>query len=342
MIDDTIVKLFDRSELARVMLPITSVSGGFMHQMFKVDTSKGSYAVKFLNPEVMKRPDAMNNYLRAEKLERILEAENVPILPALTIDGNKMQEYDGRYFYIFQWLNGNTTDWNAITKKQCKQAGHIQGRIHAIQSKNIEHIPTEICAIDWIGYVKEAKKHNSIIAPILEENIQLLEYAQDAVNTSRKALPDLECIIDEDMDPKNVMWVNDKPVVIDLECLDYGNPVSAVLQLSLQWSGITTCNLDLDLQKAFFEGYLEAYDNGFRDYADVCGLAYTWIEWLEYNINRSLGDYQDEKELEMGIAEVKNTVKRLRYIREHECAIRHNLEHLFDWSEDYEKLKEGK
>ena len=44
----------------------------------------------------------------------------------------------------------------------------------------------------------------------------------------------------------------------------------------------------------------------------------------------------------MGIAEVKNTVKRLRYIREHECAIRHNLEHLFDWSEDYEKLKEGK
>ena len=110
--------------------------------------------------------------------------------------------------------------------------------------------------------------------------------------------------------------------------LDYGNPVSAVLQLSLQWSGITTCSLDPEKMEAFFDGYLEAYDNGFRDYAGVLGLAYTWIEWLEYNITRALGKCRDESERETGISEVRNTISRIRYIREAEDRIRQQLIHL--------------
>jgi hypothetical protein len=131
------------------------------------------------------------------------------------------------------------------------------------------------------------------------------------------------------MDPKNVMWVDGKAVVIDLECLAYGNPVSHALQLSLQWSGITICDLDPELQRAFFQGYLEAYDNGFRDYAGVFGLAYTWIEWLEYNITRALGNCQDENEREMGITEVRYTIRRLQYLQEKEEQIRRNLEKIF-------------
>ena len=73
----------------------------------------------------------------------------------------------------------------------------------------------------------------------------------------RKLLPNIICISDEDMDPKNVMWENGKPSVIDLECLEYGNPISHVLQLSLQWSGTTICDINLDYIQAFFDGYLE-------------------------------------------------------------------------------------
>lgn len=164
---------------------------------------------------------------------------------------------------------------------------------------------------------------------MLKDNLELLEYAQEAVNSARRALPDIVCVTDGDMDPKNVMWDDGKPVVIDLECLDYGNPVSDALQLALQWSGITTCRLDPGLMKAFFEGYLEAWDNGFRDYGSVLGLAYTWIEWLEYNVTRALGSCQDERERELGAAEVRNTVGRIRYIREKEDAIRQDLERLF-------------
>ena len=325
MTEEMIAKLFETRGLGKVVSPVAPVSGGLMHRMFRAETAGNVYAVKHLNQEIMKRPGVMENYRRAEELEQILEDAGIPVAPALTLDGRKMQELDGEYFYIFRWQQGRITDWQNITAEQCRQAGNIQGRIHALRPVE-KHTEPGMSKIDWHGYAEQAVRQDSGIAELLRENEPLLYDVQNELNQARRALPDIECITDEDMDPKNVMWNDGSPVVIDLECLDYGNPVSNALQLSLQWAGITTCMLDTEKMEAFFEGYLEAYDNGFRDYGSVLGLAYTWIEWLEYNINRALGKCQDENEREMGITEVRNTIRRIRYIRESEDRIRQQLD----------------
>ena len=324
MTEEMIAKLFETRGLGKVVFPVVPVSGGFMHRMFRAETGEKAYAVKHLNPEIMKRPGVMENYRRADELEQILEDAGIPVVPALMLNGRKMQELDGEYFYIFRWQEGRITDWQNITAGQCRQAGNIQGRIHALRPVE-KHTEPVMSDIDWHGYAEEACRQDSDIKDILWENEPLLYDVQDELNRARQALPDIECITDEDMDPKNVMWNDGKPVVIDLECLDYGNPVSNALQLSLQWAGITTCTLDTEKMEAFFEGYLEAYDNGFRDYGSVLSLAYTWIEWLEYNITRALGKCQDENEREMGVTEVRNTINRIRYIRESEDRIRQQL-----------------
>ncbi|MCR5437470.1 MAG: aminoglycoside phosphotransferase family protein [Treponema sp.] len=320
-----IEKLFEDLGLAKISFPITSVSGGFMHRMYKVCTANHTYAVKHLNPEIMKRSDAMDNYKKAERLETILEGEGIPIVAALIIDGKKMQEIQGNYFYIFDWHEGNITDWNNITAEQCRKAGNIQGRIHAIETKQSEQSEPELCTIDWNEYLAKSVECKEVES-LLKENLPLLEYAQTELNKARQSLPNITTIIDEDMDPKNVMWKNGEPVVIDLECLDYGNPVSSAIQLSLQWSGITLCDFDAEKQKAFFQGYSQAYDNGFRNYKSVFGLTYTWIEWLEYNIQRALGSCQDKSEQELGLTEVKNTINRIKYIHHMEDKIKSNLE----------------
>ena len=323
-----IENLFEDLGLGKISFPITSVSGGFMHRMYKVCTENHTYAVKLLNPEIMKRSAAMSNYEKAERLEAILESADIPIVPALIFDEKKMQEFQGNYFYIFDWHEGSITDWNNITAEQCWKAGNIQGRIHAIETgrnEQTESTAPELSAIDCKEYLTKAAGHGEVES-LLKENLSLLDYAQTELNKARQSLPNITTIIDEDMDPKNVMWKNGEPVVIDLECLDYGNPVSSAIQLSLQWSGITLCNFDVEKQKAFFQGYLKAYDNGFRDYKSVFGLTYTWIEWLEYNIQRALGASQDKAEQEMGLAEVKNTINRIKYIREMEDKIKSNLQ----------------
>ena len=332
-IKDLIIRLFKELGLGDVIMPIENVSGGFMHRMYKVTAcgteGSRSFAVKHLNPEIMKRPQAQANYARAEKLEGILEKAGLPIVPALVFDGKKMQEIEGDYFYIFDWHDAKVTDWDNITEEQCFLAGEILGRIHAIdfdlQEAGVENGELELSQTDWKKYETQANESKSEIAGLLGDNLELLEYAQNQVNEARKNLPDIIRISDEDMDPKNVMWENGKPLVIDLECLDYGNPASHVLQLALQWSGITTCNLKLNLVRSFFEGYHQAYDNGFHDYQKIFGLAYTWIEWLEYNIQRALGACTDEAERQMGVEQVVQTINRIKYLREKEDDIKKEL-----------------
>ena len=324
-------QLFETLLLGDIALPVVPVSGGFMHRMYKVSTANHTYAVKHLNPEIMKRPAAMANYKKAEQLEAILESAEIPIVPALVFNGKKMQELQGNYFYFFDWHDGDITDWSNITPEQCRKAGNIQGRIHAIETKQSTSSAPELSTINWNEYLAKATAIGDgtpakEVETLLKENLPLLEYAQTELNKARQALPNITTIIDEDMDPKNVMWENEEPVVIDLECLDYGNPISSAIQLSLLWSGITLCNFDAEKQKAFFDGYFEAYDNGFRDYKSVFGLTYTWIEWLEYNIQRALGSCQDKAEQEMGLTEVKNTINRIKYIHQMEDKIKSNLQ----------------
>ena len=318
-------KLMRECGLGEIIADIQPVSGGFMHRMYKVITDSGIYAVKHLNAEIMKRPDAQENFVRAERIEGILEKKDIPIVPAMVICGRKMQNIEEQFFYVFRWQEGRIADWNHISEVQCYKAGNILGRIHAIEPKNVERQNPELSRIDWHDYVLKAKEKDVKLASLLEDNEELLVYAQKELNRARASLPPMICISNEDMDPKNVMWDNKTPRVIDLECLDYGNPISHAMQLALQWSGIVTCEMNIDRMIAFFDGYLEAYENCFRGYGDIVGVAYTWVEWLEYNIQRALGNCIDEKERELGISEVRNTIDRIAYIRKQESQIKEAL-----------------
>ena len=217
MIGDTIQKLFQKAGLGTVALPVVPVSGGFLHRMYRVDTAEKTYAVKHLNPDIMRRMDAVQNMKGADALEQVLFDAGIPVVAAIAVGGSKLQELDGAYFYLFPWQNGAVTDWNHITAEQCRTAGNILGRIHAVAPRTVKQSEPERSTVDWTEYTALAEAQSSGIAAILKDSESLLLYAQDALNEARTALPGIECITDEDMDPKNVMWDGDKPFLIDLE-----------------------------------------------------------------------------------------------------------------------------
>lgn len=322
--------LFHKRGLGEVCGDIEPVSGGLMHKMYKVSTESDTYAVKCLNPEVMKRPGVLDNYARAEELESILEKEGIPIIPALSFEGKKMIEDDGNYYYIFRWQEGSITDYNNISKQQCYMAGEILGRVHKIDPQNTEPEEIEVSDIDFEAYASEADKEKSVIAGLITDNLLLLKEAQDKLNNARCMLPAMSAIDDPDMDPKNIMWHEDKAYVIDLECLERGNPIASCLNLSLQWAGTVNGKYSKENLAVFFEGYLSAYDNGFRSYDELFGISYTWLEWLEYNIRRALGmEGSNEEDIRLGEEEVKNTIDRIKYLRDIEedvCSVLAGIE----------------
>ena len=263
----------------------------------------------------MSRSDAMKNYAEAERLEKILEDNNLPIVAALSFDDRKMISVNGKYYYIFPWQEGEITDFNDISHDQSYKAGEILGRIHGIDAKNISHEEPTLSEVDFAKLLESAKAKDSEIAPLLEVNMLLLVKAQEKLNEARKNLPAMRAISNDDMDPKNIMWHDGNAYVIDLECLEYSNPISSCLDLALQWSGTVSGRFNKENLEAFFKGYFSAYDNGFRFYDDLFGIAFTWIEWLEYNIRRALGlESNDTEEIRLGEVETENTINRIKYL----------------------------
>lgn len=393
--------------LGELMVRPERVSGGFMHKMYKMETSAGVYALKLLNPVIMERPDAIGNYLRAEKLERILQENDIPVIPALEKDGLKMQCLDGRYYYLFDWFEGKALDWHEIGEVHCRVAGKLLAKIHGIPcveggrfsgqgireiveqedkgtaGKEVREIsgqedkgtagqgireilgqedkgtagqkvreilgqeakePTgqDIREIlngegaealgqegmfgeDWDSYIKQAAGACPEIAGELAESRELLYQAQRAYHAAIKSVPNVRCICDGDMDCKNVLWKDNEPYIIDLECLDYGNPFTEMYQLALSWAGGAVCDLDFARFGGFIEEYGWEYGDLPVDWKALSGMGYSWLDWLAYNVRRSLGiECADEEERRMGVRETRETIRRIR----HYASVR---EELVEW-----------
>lgn len=293
----------------------TRLNGGFMHKMYKVDTEQGAYALKLLNPFVMQRETARANYARAEQIEFLLEQQDIPILPALSFGGRKMQEIDGEYFYLFDYFCGKPLKSNEITEYHCREIGKVLAKIHRIDKK-FENRHFSEMAIDWEFYLAELKKTEERLYAILKDAFPIIQASQNKGNSARKKLPQFVAICHNDMDCKNVLWNGNTYRIIDLECLSYNNPFMELFELALCWSGYEDCQIDFQKFQAFLQGYKNACGELPTDWETVYDCNNGRLEWLEYNIKRVLGMDCGEDEKEIGIKQVEETVQHIVYYSE--------------------------
>lgn len=305
--------------------PPQRVSGGYMHKMYKLETTTGTYAIKLLNPSIMKRSDAMGNYKRAEELERVLEENKLPIVPALVKNGQKMQCISGQYCYLFDWVDAKALDWHEIRAEHCEIAGALLARIHKLEQTQGSSTG-EGFDFDWDAYIALADEKCPEIAEELKTNRDLLYFAQQEYNSAMLSAPSISCICDGDMDSKNVLWQDGKPLIIDLECLDYGNPFLEMFQLALSWSGGVLCDIDFERLEAFIAAYAQEYGELNIDLKSLYGIGFSWLDWLEYNVKRALLiECENEEEQKLGIGQVHETLGRIVYYHSVKEEILRNL-----------------
>lgn len=296
----------------KLKTPPVPLRGGFMHKMYKLETEQGGYALKLLNKFVMQRKDAMENYAEAERLELLLEQNNIPILPALSFDGRKMQEAGGEYFYLFEYFDGKALRSEDITEYHCTEMGRVLAKIHNIDKKTTDQ-PFEVMSIDWDFYLKSLEKADPHLYKLLKENYKLIIESQDNGNRARKNLPAISAVCHNDMDSKNVLWNGNDYRIIDLECLSYNNPFMELFELALCWSGYEDCAVDSSLFQAFLRGYASSGGELPADWETIYDCNNGRLEWLEYSIKRVLGIECGDDEKETGIQQTAETVRHIIY-----------------------------
>ncbi|WEG12237.1 phosphotransferase [Pullulanibacillus sp. KACC 23026] len=316
MVDFQLIKkLCIESRLGEIVGVPIPISGGLLHKMYAVETNDGKYAIKILNPQIMIRPDAMNNYINSERIAKLV-SKKVPAAPAKIINGDFVLKMDNHFYMVFDWVEGETLKTTSISCSHCEKIGSLLAEIHRtdFSELNIGNFRNNEPCIDWKYYIEKGQKsNNEWIEQLLEIVDKLYEWTSLAINAKRCLSANL-VISHRDLDPKNVLWYKGGPVFIDWESAGYINPMQDLIETALYWSEDETGNVDKRRFFAFINGYKKGYGETKADWSMVLENGFLGkLGWLEYNLKRSLWiECSNEEEQKLGTTQVIGTIKEIR------------------------------
>lgn len=305
-------KLCNDFMLGEIVDVPVAVTGGFMHRMYAVQTTMGRYVVKALNPEIMRRPTAMNNYIASERIANVA-AGYVPALPAKMFNGTSIQKVDDQFYLIFDWIEGRVLKLNEINTGHCGIIGGILSDIHTADFSEVVIVnngSNDRQSTNWNFYLEKGRESNAEWANLLFEHIENLHTWNTTAIESTNLLSSEVVISHGDLDPKNVMWNEDNPILIDWESAGYRNPKQDLIETAMYWSENELGQIDRDKFSAFIAGYKKSQGTLQANWAMILASGYLGkLDWLEYSLKRSLWiECTDEEEQRMGTSQVTGTI----------------------------------
>lgn len=295
----------------------TEVKGGLLHKMYRVTTSKGEYAVKVLNSEIMKRPVALRNTINSEKIAAAFR-EIVPVVASMEVQGKQIHELDRSFYMVFPWVEGRSVIPGEISEKHCEAMGDCLGKMHRADLKLAGIAPEQeqTTQFAWDAYLQLAKEQEKQAAGWFvqyEKAVSDIKAWNQAACDAGETLAQTQVISHRDLDPKNVMWNGEKPLIIDWEAAGYINPYQEFLEVLNYWADDGKGGL----VRSYFDALAKAYGK-YMSLTDVtwdavfAGSFSGMLGWLEYNLKRALGiEAVDAEEVCLGEEQVIGTISAL-------------------------------
>ena len=317
-----ISKICDTFHLGKVLSDATPVSGGLIHRMWRINTSQGSYAIKELDATIMKRPGIYESYIQSEQIATLLKGKQIPAATALFLNQTTpLYEVDGIIVMVFAWVDGKILTLKQVTTEHAKQIGAILATIHTANIKPMDLFIPEVHLIpeeQWYSLVSKAISKKLSWAVAANTNLPNLITWSNAYQEAKLRLNRRLVISHTDMDPKNVLWCDDtSPVLIDWEGAGLINPTAEVINVALEWAGMTDDLFKESIFLAVIEGYCNHGGSVIESdvYDALYGLIGGCLGWLEFNMCRSLDSTKfDVKAQKLGLEETEMTLTKLHFL----------------------------
>ncbi|QHW30266.1 phosphotransferase [Paenibacillus rhizovicinus] len=316
-IEKALKQLMQALQLGNIIGTPAAVSGGLMHKMYAVETTQGKYAVKALNPQIMLRPEALHNFIRAERIAQ-LAAADVPALPAKVINGEFLHRTGDRCYLVFDWIDGVRLQPGEVEIEHCISIGGILAAIHRTDFSELaipQHKGGQASPTDWNTYLRQGQKvHAEWAGRMLGIIDELYSWEDKATQSARRSADDQAVLSHGDLDPKNVMWRHNSPVVIDWEAAGYVQPMLDLTETAIYWSEDEEGDVDQPRFSALLKGYRNRGGVMHADWRSVLEQGFLGkLGWLAYNLRRSLGlECADEDEQRLGTEQAVLTIQVLR------------------------------
>ncbi len=130
--DDTTREICSWLDLGLPLGTASPVPGGLLHHMWRLETTTGVWAVKDLNPEIIRRPGIADVYRESERIARHVAAAGLPAIPALQRMGDPLLTLSDRSVLVFAWIEGTALPESAVMPSDAKRIGRLLGQIHSL------------------------------------------------------------------------------------------------------------------------------------------------------------------------------------------------------------------
>lgn len=296
------------------------IYGGLLHIMWRLDTDKGSYAIKQLSKDIdLKNEQVIKNYELSEQIASSFMAQNISGVCALSQSDKHLLIIDGCGYLVYPWVNAKVLDKDEINEDQALIIASLLAKMHLINLclEGIGEPEFDIHDSKHItNLIKRSNEKQLPFADILNDQLSTLIEINESYLGSIEILKKHTLIGHGDLDQKNVLWTDKKdPLLIDWESARKLNPTYEIVNAALDWSGVTT-DLKINLFYKMLKSYSES--GGLIEKRTVeaafYGVMGNWINWMVYNINQSINQTELEQK-NSGIEQVMQVLPTILRVK---------------------------
>lgn len=307
--------------LGKPTASLKKVEGGLLHLMWRVDTDKGSYAIKQLSKNINLTPKVRSAYEVSEKTAHEFASHGIPAIAGIEQNGKFLVDADAATFIVYPWVDAKIFPQDRISVAHAVKIAALLAKIHllnltvpAIASPEYDiHSNEEILSL-----IDKSLEFSLPFANKLQQAKSMLIEINDQYQKAVPLFKNIAVVTHADLDQKNVLWdEQNNPILIDWESLRAINPTYEFLIAALDWSGATAGKLNEEIFLAMFGSYKKA--GGKIDLAmlnaNFYGIPGNCISWIVYNIRRSFNTkYNSLEEQRIGIAQVNQVIDTMSYL----------------------------
>ncbi|SRR5579871_462873 len=313
--------LCERFQLGTALGEAQPVTGGLIHHMWRVETTQGRFAIKQLHPQIIGQPGLRDRYRLTEQIATALAARGVPAVRALACADGPVQDIDDISVLVFPWREGSTLSSGPAEPTQAGQIGAVLGQMHALRLSipGLE-IPTwrVFRDDDWVLLARRGTERALPWAESLRGALRDIRWWNGLAQEADKRLWNNLVVSHRDLDQKNVLWRDGTTfAIIDWEAAGLINPTRELADVALAWSGQTVGEPSEAAFRAVIDGYRLAggalADSAYDALYSCLGNA---LEWLEFNLRRTLNDASTPDEQAIANAEIPKTLTMLQTLAE--------------------------
>lgn len=284
------------------------LTGGALHENWKITSSKAVYVIKILNSHIAQKPDIRKKYEETEQIASTFQSANIPAVAALKFDSHFVHSVEDHLFIVYPFVSGKIVPLNHLQETHAEIIGQLFANIHSCQlHHNISDPLPHYDVFDDDHWISIIKRYDH------PELLTLLPTLLNWNTRFRSCIPLLNketLISHRDLHCSNVLWEGYKPNVIDWESAGYTNPLQEIIGYGLEWAGIIGSQFNKELFFHMMLSYKKQIDssNTHPEDAFFGWLGKSVMGWTEFNLRRSKEKGFDAQEQQRGADILDNTM----------------------------------